>query len=1087
VPPRRQHRPTEETCIVIAPGTSIGRYRVEQLLGVGGMGEVYLARDRELDRLVALKVLPRELAGVAGRRERLELEARSASALNHPNILTVYDLGEEGGVFYLATEFVPGTTLRQRLDAVGGRLGLGELLPIGLQLAAALAAAASAGLVHRDLKPENVMLRPDGWVKVLDFGLARPAGSTPRRLASGEPLTRPHVLLGTLAYMAPEQIREQPLDARTDQWSFGVVLYEAVSGYLPFAGFSPADVLAAILHKEPPRLADLLRTAVPEGLQQLVSRCLAKDPDARFPTPAALLAALRALAREVALADDPVPLPLGAVPAGVASRRTSSAEGVLAGADTALLAAGDLTALARNNLPAELRPFVGRREELGTATEWLANRRVRLLTVTGPGGVGKTRFALQLAALAGAGFVDGVTYVPLANARRSADVATAILAALEQPEIEGSDPWPLLAGALRGRRALLVLDNLEQVTDLATDLAALLRAAGTLVVIATSRSALRIGGEQELALEPLPVPAGERAEDPAELAASPAVALFVDRARAVRPGFRLGRDNAAAVGAICRRLDGLPLALELAASRLRLLSPAALAARLERSLEVLTDGERDLPARQRTLRDALAWSYQLLDEREQALFRQLAIFAGPFDAGDVAAVVRFPERPALALLDPLVGLAALVEANLLRMVADAGAEEPRFAMLATLRELGQEYLSAAGELLDTAERHALHQLAEAERAAAALDEGGPVGAVLLRLVRRHDDLRAALDWALASGEPSAGVRLAAASWWLWYLHGHYAEGRRRLAAVLAAAEGGSLDAAAAARLPRVLVAQGTLAFLQCDYAEAERWLERGLGLARERGDERSHASALQTLGSMARERGDHELARRHHAEARERFLASGDWRGVARSDNYLAFLAWLGGDPGAARQLAAQAEATFASLGDSEGRIWAGLNRVAADLVAGELEEAAMGAEAVLAAAAESGFREGIAWALNLSGEARRRRGEPAAARPRLVESLALHHRLGDRWRLASLLEALAATDLALGAPAAAARFMGAARGLRARAGVPIPPVEVAAVEATRDGLLAALGAEALGRELAAGRAAALEALVAEAEAAPEA
>lgn len=1071
---------------MIAPGTRVGRYEIERLLGVGGMGEVYLARDRDLGRPIALKVLPTELAGVAARRERLELEARSASALNHPNILTVHDIGEEGGIFYLATEYVPGSTLRQHLEAAGGRLPVGEVLAIALQLASALAAAAAAGLVHRDLKPENVMLRPDGWLKVLDFGLARPAGSGPRRLASGEPLSRPHVLLGTLAYMAPEQIREQPLDARADLWSFGVVLYEMVSGYLPFAGFTPADVLAAILANEPPRLADLVRGAVPPGLQLVVDRCLTKDPAQRYPSAAALLAALRGLSRELGGHSDPVPMPFVArsSPGPGAARRSSNGERFASGADTGLLAWSEpLTA--PHNLPAELRPFVGRRDELAQATDWLVAGVRRLLTVTGPGGVGKTRFALQLAGTVAARFADGAYFVSLANARSAAEVASAMALALGLAEPTGGEAWSGLAASLRGRRVLLVLDNLEQVLAAVAELAALLRAAPQLSVIATSRSALRIGGEQELPLDPLPLPPPGGAGDPAMLAASPAVALFVDRARAVRPGFRLDRDNAAAIAAICARLDGLPLALELAASRLRLLTPAALATRLERSLDVLTDGARDLPGRQQTLRDALAWSYQLLDEREQVLFRQASMFAGAFTAADAQVLLRLPERLGSPAFAPLAGLTALVEASLLRTIRPprAGGEEagvPRFVMLATLRELGQEYLAAAGEVLETAERHALHVLAEVEAAARELDDGGPVSRPLASLAARQDDLRAALDWALATGEASCGVRLAAAGWWLWYLHGHYAEGRRRLAATLAVGEGAALDPAARGLLPRLLVASGTLAFLQCDYPEAQQWLDRALLAAREQQDEGVQAAALQVLGSMARERGDHALARSCHAAARGRFAGLGDERGVARADNYLAFLAWLRGDGAEADRFATGAAATFTRIGDQEGVIWAGLNRAAALLVAGRLEAAATAGEEVLERARAADFREGIAWALNLAGEARRRRGEPGAARPWLVESLELHHRLGDRWRLASLLEALAATDLALEAPALAARWLGAARGLRARVGVPIPPVEVAAVEATRDALLAALGADALGRELTAGRGTPLDEVVAQ-------
>jgi|CXWL01.1.fsa_nt_gi non-specific serine/threonine protein kinase len=1077
---------------MLAPGVRLARYEIRSLLGAGGMGEVYLAWDGLLEREVALKTLPPELATDPLRRARLEREARSASALNHPNILTVYEIGEVDGILYLATELVVGQTLRQRLEA--GRLPVGEALAVATQVAAAIGAAAGAGIVHRDLKPENVMLRPDGWVKVLDFGLARPAVHEENEAAAQ--LTRPHTLLGTLSYMSPEQVRELPLDSRSDLWSLGVLLYEMLTRCAPFGGFSTADILAAILGQEPaPLLA--ARSAMqagagleplPDGLQAIVDRLLARNREQRYPDATALLADLRRVQRRVdevgGPADSFAPQPFAPAPeAGSQGVPALTRGSLLTQVPTALVESP--LDVAPNNLPSELGAFIGRRDELRTVEELLAAGTTRLVTLTGPGGAGKTRLAIHAAADLLATFRDGAFFVALAGIRDPALVPSVVAAALGVKEAGGLELERSLVEALRGRHLLLVLDNLEQVLASGALIARLLAALPRLAVLATSRESLRLTGESEVPLPPLATPALDRPLPLAELAGCDAITLFAERARAARPDFRLTVENAPTVAAICARLDGLPLAIELAAARIRLLPPAALLARLGRRLELLTGGARDLPARQQTMRSALAWSYDLLDAREQRLLRTLAIFEGPFSLSAAQAVSAADTAGVTGIAEPLELLSSLVDKSLLRRHPERAPKhapencdaEPWFDMLGTLREFGREQLTANGELAAVAARHADWALAQAEALAPARQGGeGATAAALDELGRVHDDLRAAFDSALAGGNPDLALRLAAALWWFWYLHGHYSEGRRRLDAALQAvlAPGApALTAAGRAARLQALVGAGTLAFLQCDYTRARALLDVVLAAAPELGDHRSLGQALQILGSAAREQGDYATARRRHGQSLEVWRSLGDERGAARSRNYLAFVAWLEGDAATAQALAGDTLATFRRLADPEGVAWSTLNHVGAALAVGDLAAAAEDAVACLTECRQAGFQEGIAWALNLHGEVARRQGDLASARRDLAEALAIHRSLGDRWRLASVLEALAATTLAAGAadaaqspaptpsgergiPAAiAGRLLGAADALRATLGAPVPPIEQAAVAATRRQLVA--------------------------------
>jgi predicted ATPase len=657
-----------------------------------------------------------------------------------------------------------------------------------------------------------------------------------------------------------------------------------------------------------------------------------------------------------------------------------------------------------HTLPAQPTPLLGRDAELASLHERLTTSEARLITLTGPGGIGKTRLAVQAALDAVAAFPDGVWWVPLAAITDPVLVVQTIASAVGVGEVPGAPLLETLAEHLRSRHLLLLLDNLEQVIAAAPLIARLLETAPALRVLATSRAPLRVRAEQEVPVAPLVLPP----ERPGTVSlataqASTAVQLFVARAQAVKPGFALDESTAPTVATICRRLDGLPLAIELAAARIRILPPEQLLGRLDERLQLLTGGSRDLPARQQTLRATIAWSHGLLTPDEQILFARLAAFAGGCTYEAAEAVCAAAGELSVVVLD---GLEALVEQSLLRQ-GDGADGEPRFTMLETIREYGLEQLAALPDAETVWWAHAEFFLKLAEEAKQYL--AGPEQVVWLdRLGAEHDNFRAALGWLEHAINREPQLRLAVALWRYWWLRGHLTEGRGRLDRALTNT----------ADLPLAIQAEahrgaGILAESQGDYERATRLHEEALSGVSQLGDRPGIASSLTDLGIIARFQGDYGRATQLQEQALSIWRELNDEAGMTSSLYELGRLDLQRGDYMAADELLNQSLVLARASGDASalGPVLESLGTLA--FYQEDYRRAAAWYEESLAVAREVGDALMIAHALTALGEAVHYQDDLARAEELYQEALALHHELGETLGTALALDQLGKVALA--------------------------------------------------------------------------
>lgn len=554
------------------------------------------------------------------------------------------------------------------------------------------------------------------------------------------------------------------------------------------------------------------------------------------------------------------------------------------------------------NLPVALTSLVGRERDTELITGLLSRPDVNLLTLTGPAGVGKTRLAVRVSAEIEAAFPDGVTFVDLSATTDPALVLPNIASELGLDVISAIPTVDLLVETIGAQTRLLVLDNLEQVVSAAAALNELLALCPRVKILATSRVALRVQGEQEFAVQPLDLPTSrEQRSDPMDCSA---VALFVQRARAVRPDFALTESNTDAVIEICRHLDGLPLAIELAAARSKVLSPQALLTRLTQPLQLLTGGARDAPDRHQTMREAIAWSFGLLTDEERTLFERLGVFASGFTLSAAEAVAGTPSPTddisadrgigSYAVLDALAGLA---DHSLLVRI-ESQEEEPRFRMLEIVREFALDRLEACGDAELARNLHArfFHDLAEAAWETFGLPAQQRIW--LDRLETDHENIRAALTW-LEEHDPAGALAMAGALCWYWYIRGHRVEGERWLYRGLA--DPNTRDAPTAVRA-RALLAAGILAQFQDKVDEAESYLNEALTLWRREDDNWGIAFSQLVLGVMAEDTGDYDEAYERFQEARDRFRKTADDASRYSSEYHLGVVAFGKGDLDAAER-----------------------------------------------------------------------------------------------------------------------------------------------------------------------------------------
>ena len=928
----------------LAPGRLLGRFGVEALLGSGASGVVYRARDRRGGGQRALKVLR---SPSPAQRARFEREVDLLRAIRHPNVVGLLDVIEVGGAPALVLEYVPGPSLREALAA--GTLSPADVHAIARGVMAGVGALHEAGVVHRDLKPANILLaEEDGRLvpKVADLGVAR-------RLYQGPEarLTQTGEALGTPPYMAPEQLRDSSrAGSAADIWALGVMLYEMVCGRRPFPGDTIQEIADAICRGPPaPRS---LSPDLPDAWAEALCAALLSDPSRRpsAETMAALWGAVDAAA--------PTRSPTRAVGSGL-----------------------------RHNLPWEADDFVGREDELSALAERLAPSGA-LVSVVGTAGVGKTRLVRRFAWEHLDGWPGGVWFCDLSEARGLEGVCFAVALTLNVPLSPRQDPAAQLGHAIAGRgRCLVILDNFEQVARHAQDTLERWRAqAGEAAFLVTSRAPLALPGEQRFALAPLPLPP-EAATAPADVQESAAVALFVARSRQAVAGFALTRDNERDVARLVAQLDGLPLAIELAAARARLLSPTQILSRMHQRFRLLASSKRGGVARQSTLWMALEWSWDLLSPLEQLVFAQCGAFEGGFTAEAARAVIHPPGHGAT--------LRALSRFSLLReeTLDDAGG---RFVLYRSLQAFAREKLrstqTADGPLEASAlRRHGVYYASfgtdEALRALR-LDGGTRRTDALAREI---DNLVTASRRAARLGDAALAAPLALAATEILQLRGPGGVGIELLLETLA------LTGAGGAWRLRVLLALSKLSLFMGRHEGVEGWLREADGLAAAAGDLRARGDAQGVLGILHMNRGEVDQALSRFEEAQEIHGRSGDVRASAMVLNNLGALYKRRGQMDEARGHYEAALSRFRGIGDRrhEGSALGNLGTL--DSGRGRPRAAMARFEAALSIHREIGNRRSEGIVLISLGVLQTNQGQLDAAEATLGAALRILREIGNR------------------------------------------------------------------------------------------
>jgi predicted ATPase len=835
------------------------------------MATVYLAQDLRHNRPVAIKLMNMSLGasvntnlagseappaanvhsegpvqrGQSVHSERFRREIEIAARLSHPHIVPLHDSGIHQDQPYYVMPYVAGESLRQRLHREKS-LSVEEAIRLTTEIASALGYAHQQGLIHRDIKPENILLS-EGIALVSDFGIARAVTSKEQSA-----LTMAGTTLGTPAYMSPEQFEgADEIDGRSDLYSLGCVIYEMLAGRPPFVG-APYSLAHQHLSTTPRSVTEF-RTGIPTHVTSAINKALAKNPSDRFATAAEMVNE-------------------------ISSNSTSAATMVLKSErDTAL-----------NNLPKERTRFIGREEELAQGINLLQSN--RLLTLTCLGGGGKTRLAIKIAEHlfhnSSQSYPDGVWFVDLSSLTDESRVVDTVAQVLAVRQDADKDLLKSLLANVASKRLLLVLDNCEHLLQSCASLVdELLNVGGELRILATSREALGVRGERVFALRPLSVPSSEAAKDPKGVDSTDAVKLFVDRAQLAQTDFEVNNDNFGDVAEICRRLDGIPLAIELAAARVRVLSVSQIRQKLNDRFRLLTsDGRTALP-RHQTLQAAIHWSYEQLSPDEQRLIRSLSVFAGGWTMDLAVKVAGADQLDEFEILDLLTHL---IDKSLVIVESEQQGQR-RYSMLETVREFTAARLVEAGEIQAVRKQHLQAFLNLAESAYVERVSREQEWADVLQ--SEIDNLRAALDFARAT-DSERYLELVGALAWFWQMRSHLREGREYLTAAFSspgadrtpseakkesvANESLANESQTRARARALLGAAQMLSWRGDDPLTAQSWMTDAIKLWRELGDDGEIAFALESLGWAQLRAADDETARTTFEECLRLQQAVGD-------------------------------------------------------------------------------------------------------------------------------------------------------------------------------------------------------------------
>jgi len=824
----------------------LGRFTLVRELGRGGMGVVYLATDDTLGRNVAVKTLPDELAKDRDRLARLEREAKALASVSHPSVATIHALEEsDSGSRFLVLEYVEGVSLHQRLRE--GPLSLKQTLRFAVQMAEALEAAHQRGVVHRDFKPSNVMITGEDRIKVLDFGLAKShvMDIAPDQLEASTYTafnTQPGMVLGTPGFMSPEQSRGHELDHRTDIFSFGCVIFACLTGAGPFGGDNPSDAMAEMLTSEPPW--SRLPEDTPTRLLELLIRMLAKNREQRIGGMTEIVVVVREIRDQFASGSS--------VSAAVMK--------------------------APSNLPATVTTFVGRERELGEIRSlW---PRTRLLTLTGAGGCGKSRLAIRFVEDAFTDFVDGVCYVNLGSITSGDLVQQAILSGLGLKEEQSKSALGTAVEYLRARESIIFLDNCEHlIDDCAQVIDTLMQQCPGVKVVVTTRQSFGIAGESIYHVPSLSTPGDTTSITADEAMRSEAVRLFVERAASASPRFRLTDDNSGVVAQICKQIDGIPLAIELAAARVRSMPVGQVARRLDDSFRLLRGGSKMALERHQTLQATIDWSYGLLTEEEQTLLRRLAVFNGGWSLEAAEAV---GSGDPIDELDVIDYLSQLVEKSL--VVYEESEGVARYRLLETMRQYALAKLVESPEAAGVRDRHLAYFVELVEVAEPELRGNAES---FQRLAMEMDNIFAALGWAMSAPDGATeALRLVAAAWRFWEIRGFFLTAH---SLVTGALERASEDTDPLL-LRRALYGAGAISVRRGDLEDAKSSFGRCLEISEAAGDVEGVGLANNGLGIVAMNLADNDGALLRFEGALKAFRELGDPAGTAMAAGNLGEL-----------------------------------------------------------------------------------------------------------------------------------------------------------------------------------------------------